>query len=429
MQSIKAYARMGRSLVLVCGVALAAGAAARAEAATVKTQKPIYAANEKIVVEWTGVPAGQSAWVSVDKAGTNPANSYLAYQYTNDQVNGSREFGGLPIGQYEARAYGDGGYGKLLARYAFSVGDSAGTVIDWGTNPRDLNMRGKNGQRFTFICPANGTLRSAWGTDVYTDDSSIATAAVHSGLITVSQGGTVTIEIRPGQASYTGSTRNGVTSGTYGSWDGSYIFIRAGSPTIKTRQPSYTPNDNITVDYAGLPGNRQGWIGLAPAGMPDGQYQTGYGDVASGNPSDSRTFPALPAGQYEARAWVQGSDGQWALRARYGFTVNATTAATGSFDGIWSTDLDIGLYIGLVQNGVQVQGYYYASDGKWYPLLSGTVSNGNTLRGNWDSGIPWFSGEFVFALNGNKSFQAAATSFDGLVRIDFTGKFYAAWSR
>ncbi len=94
----------------------------------------------------------------------------------------------------------------------------------WDANA--VSFRGRNGQRFTFFCPANGNLDTIWGTDVYTDDSKVCTAAVHSGLITVQSGGTVTIEIRPGESSYAATERNGVTSRAYASWLGSYIFVR-----------------------------------------------------------------------------------------------------------------------------------------------------------------------------------------------------------
>ena len=50
--------------------------------------------------------------------------------------------------------------------------------------------------------------------------------AVHAGLITAAQGGTVIIEIRPGGDGYTGTTRNGVTTADYGKWSGGYIFVR-----------------------------------------------------------------------------------------------------------------------------------------------------------------------------------------------------------
>lgn len=80
--------------------------------------------------------------------------------------------------------------------------------------------------QFTFFCPAApGESRSIWGTSVYTYDSSICMAAVHAGRITKNQGGVVVIQIKPGATAYVGSTQNGVTSQSYGSWGGSYIFV------------------------------------------------------------------------------------------------------------------------------------------------------------------------------------------------------------
>ena len=79
---------------------------------------------------------------------------------------------------------------------------------------------------FAYHCPANGRVTDVWGTDTYTDDSSVCSAAVHAGLITAEQGGTVTIRIKPGQAFYEGSDRNGVSSQDYGPWDRSFIFIK-----------------------------------------------------------------------------------------------------------------------------------------------------------------------------------------------------------
>lgn len=84
--------------------------------------------------------------------------------------------------------------------------------------------RGKNGQDFRYECPRNGTPGTIWGTEIYTDDSSVCTAAVHAGKIEVVTGGTVTIEIQPGQSSYTASDRNGISSTSYAAWDGSFVF-------------------------------------------------------------------------------------------------------------------------------------------------------------------------------------------------------------
>lgn len=89
-----------------------------------------------------------------------------------------------------------------------------------------VTYRGRNGEQINITCSPNGQSRSVWGTDVYSDDSSVCTAAVHAGLITLAQGGRVTIEIRPGQPAYAGSPRNGVTSSSYGRWSGSFAFVR-----------------------------------------------------------------------------------------------------------------------------------------------------------------------------------------------------------
>lgn len=118
-------------------------------------------------------------------------------------------------------------YGSWRRSFAFVGGQSGGEriYVTWGSQADSLN--GGNGQRFTLVCPANGTLSSrVWGTDLYTNDSSVCTAAVHAGLINRAAGGVVTIELRPGAASYQGSARNGVTSRAYGSWSGSFVFIR-----------------------------------------------------------------------------------------------------------------------------------------------------------------------------------------------------------
>jgi LCCL domain len=98
----------------------------------------------------------------------------------------------------------------------------AGTPTSWETKAISLN--GSVGQTLTLTCSSAGEPHSVWGSDIYTADSSICTAAVHSGLITFQQGGTVTIELRPGRPIYGASERNGVTTSTYGPWQQSFVF-------------------------------------------------------------------------------------------------------------------------------------------------------------------------------------------------------------
>lgn len=84
--------------------------------------------------------------------------------------------------------------------------------------------RGNINQNYTFTVTGSSS-GGIWGTTIYTDDTVIAVAAVHRGLVTIGQTVTVIIMIIAGQSSYTSSTQNGITSNSYGSWAGSYQFV------------------------------------------------------------------------------------------------------------------------------------------------------------------------------------------------------------
>jgi len=104
--------------------------------------------------------------------------------------------------------------------------DEEAPDVDWGLNA--AQYRGQDGRRIAFLCPPDGEISSSvWGTETYTDDSSVCAAAVHAGLINPIEGGRIVVEIAPGEESYDGSEANGVTSQDYGSWDGSFTFPRA----------------------------------------------------------------------------------------------------------------------------------------------------------------------------------------------------------
>ena len=56
------------------------------------------------------------------------------------------------------------------------------------------------------------------------------------GKIKAADGGTVTVEIRPGEDSYAASTRNGVTSLEFGSWFGSFVIVGGHSGRRRLRR-------------------------------------------------------------------------------------------------------------------------------------------------------------------------------------------------
>jgi LCCL domain len=140
--------------------------------------------------------------------------------------------------------------------------------------------RGKNGERFTIDCTSSGSVRSVWGTETYTDDSSICTAAVHVGLITVVTGGKVEYEIAPGLDEYSGTLANGITTSHYLSFQGSFTFPAAppGSGRFTVGPESWARAATI---YRGQNGNSVP-IECSPNGTRGGVWGTGtYTDDSS----------------------------------------------------------------------------------------------------------------------------------------------------
>ncbi|HKW00546.1 MAG TPA: LCCL domain-containing protein [Vicinamibacterales bacterium] len=85
----------------------------------------------------------------------------------------------------------------------------------------------------SIVLPVVGSAKgSVWGSDVYTDDSSVGAAAVHAGLVSVGDFAFVKVTLLPGQARYEGTARNGVTSETYEQWEGSFRLEPAAPPWI-----------------------------------------------------------------------------------------------------------------------------------------------------------------------------------------------------
>ncbi len=101
----------------------------------------------------------------------------------------------------------------------------AGDLL-WSENYANLPIPADIGLQVIGVCPAGSTgdFTTVWGTDTYTDDSSLCTAAVHAGVITLA-GGSIHVEAVAGLDAYEGSLRNGVESLDYGSWGRSFVFL------------------------------------------------------------------------------------------------------------------------------------------------------------------------------------------------------------
>jgi hypothetical protein len=115
----------------------------------------------------------------------------------------------------------------------------------------------------TCTCPAGASSGSVWGTDLYTDDSSICAAALHKGVIGPG-GGRVILQIQDGRTSYAGSNRNGVSSGDYGSWSGSFQFVSVtgeGAAALAELEQA----SKVSATDAGVCDSAASWRGRATA--------------------------------------------------------------------------------------------------------------------------------------------------------------------
>ncbi|WP_370328081.1 LCCL domain-containing protein [Euzebya sp.] len=125
-----------------------------------------------------------------------------------------------------ALATGCGGADDARERDATATGPRLDPPADLTWQTTAAEYRGEIGATVTVDCPAQGEVGSLWGTDPYTDDSSICTAGVHAGAITVEDGGEVTIRIADGETSYDGGEANGVTAADWPDWPGSFTVVR-----------------------------------------------------------------------------------------------------------------------------------------------------------------------------------------------------------
>ncbi|MDW5300448.1 MAG: LCCL domain-containing protein, partial [Sedimentibacter sp.] len=122
-----------------------------------------------------------------------------------------------------------------------------------GTTTREediylVEYQGKHGTVINLIVTGDKE-GDVWGTDIYTDDSDVSAAAVHAGILKVGETKTISITILPGQSSYSGSLRNGVESGDYGEWDGSFKFNGDSMAANPLNDIDINEQDDVLLDF------------------------------------------------------------------------------------------------------------------------------------------------------------------------------------
>jgi hypothetical protein len=153
----------------------------------------------------------------------------LAYRGSEQNGLQSRDYGKYPS-SFAIVTAGRAPAGSVSAASAApgAGGASGSQLIEAGCSYDARQLTSKDGALFRVACPAGCEARSIYGTGVYTGDSSICLAGVHSGVIPKS-GGVVTITLEPGRPAYRGSEQNGIHSRDYGKYPSSFAVLATGS--------------------------------------------------------------------------------------------------------------------------------------------------------------------------------------------------------
>jgi hypothetical protein len=136
----------------------------------------------------------------------------------------------LGLGAYGARQFldrsEDGGSGDDGARHGDShvAADVDHPDVDWTSTAEAYDE--KPDKTIAYECPAHGSIiGTVWGSGPYTTDSSVCTAAVHAGRITLADGGRVVIKIRRGESSYEGTTQHDVVTTSYDAYPWAFDIV------------------------------------------------------------------------------------------------------------------------------------------------------------------------------------------------------------
>ena len=208
----------------------------------------------------------------------------------------------------------DNGYYSVVAYSPYgSVTSQVAQVTVGLSDPGSLTFFNGSATSGTFLFRVFGSsFGSIWGTDVYTDDSRLSTAALHAGAAPLFQDTVVEVTLLPGLNSYVGSTRNGVTSSSWPAHNRSYR-VRAYTPPLPgTLFISSQPTDVTTAVGASAT------LSVSAQGLPPLTYQWRL----NGGPIPRATNSTLSLPN------IRLSDaGHYTVEVRDSGGVNSTTSA------------------------------------------------------------------------------------------------------
>jgi len=266
--------------------------------AVVNTNKANYNPNEKITVSFSGMHQ-KNDWIGIYPVGSsNDWGNQVAWAWTNDKVKGKLNFDGLPVGDYEVRAFFNSSFKVEVTKQFRVIANVVATSVD--TNKATYNPNEEITVSFSEMHQNNDWIgiypvgsSNDWGNQVawaWTNDQ-VQGNLNFNGLPVGDY------EVR---AFFNNSFNVEATKQFH-------VTGNAVVTSVDTNKTTYNPNENITVSFSGMQAQNKDWIGIYPVGSSnDWANQVGWAwtnDQVEGN----LNFDGLPIGDYEVRAFFNNS--------------------------------------------------------------------------------------------------------------------------
>ena len=155
---------------------------------------------------------------------THPLNRLEIPEYDLIHTSNSKIAGKITLQTLRAKSFTFGEVPLKLADVMTITTASTGPieVVNAIPDPGQMGMYAQHvGKTFYFKVTGNVNA-GAWGTGVYTLDSTLATAAVHMGVLKPGESGIVKVTILGPTVNFVGATQYGVTSSPYPNYQGAF---------------------------------------------------------------------------------------------------------------------------------------------------------------------------------------------------------------
>jgi len=285
-------------------------------ATTITSWKTVYPTGNAAWIKVENKPNNAKDWIGIYKAGSNNDwENAVAWKWAKDDSKkypNWYEFPGLKNGKYEARFFLNNSY-KVEKKVAFTVGNTAVKISTWKANYKSnehvwIKVENKPNNAKDWIGIYKAGSNNEWGNVVAWKWSKEDSKKY------------------PNWYEF-----SGLKAGKYEArffLNNSYkvekkVAFTVGNTAVKitTSKASYKSTEHVWIKLSNKPGNAKDWIGIYKAGS-----NNDWGNVVAWKwaKEDSKKypnwymFPAIKAGKYEARFFLNNS---FKLEAKSGFSV------------------------------------------------------------------------------------------------------------